>query len=74
MQCSVCGAEAEDLTSGDFSGIGVRCKHCGEYAVADSALNAFLRLDFDARVAALEKAKGAAPPGDRPTITDASFR
>jgi hypothetical protein len=73
MQCSVCGAEAEDLTSGDFDGLGVRCKRCGEYAVADSALNAFLRLDFDARVAALDKAKALAGKGARPTITEACF-
>lgn len=71
MQCSVCGAEAQDLTSGDFDGLVVRCKRCGEYAVADSALNAFLRLDYDARVAALEKAKAGA--GDRPEITSDSF-
>lgn len=70
MQCSVCGAEAQDLTSGDFDGLVVRCKRCGEYAVADSALNAFLRLDYDARVAALGKAKGAAGAGERPAITD----
>jgi hypothetical protein len=68
MQCSVCGAEAEDLTSGDFDGLAVRCKRCGEYAVADSALNAFLRLDYDARVAALDKARKAADEGQRPTI------
>ncbi|MCC7250585.1 hypothetical protein [Hyphomicrobium sp.] len=67
MQCSVCGAEAEDLTSGDFDGLVVRCKRCGEYEVADGALNAFLRLDYDARVAALEKAREAAA-GDRPTV------
>lgn len=69
MQCSVCGAEAEDLTSGDFAGLIVRCKRCGEYEVADGALNDFLRLDYDARVAVLEKAKGTATPGGRPTIT-----
>jgi transposase len=70
MQCSVCGAEAEDLTSGEFDGLVVRCKHCGEYAVADSALNAFLRLDYDARVAALDKAKTGAGAGARPEIVE----
>ncbi len=73
MQCSVCGAEAEDLTSGEFDGLVVRCKHCGVYAVTDSALNAFLRLDYDARVAALEKAKDGAGSGARPEITSDSF-
>ncbi len=72
MQCSICGAEAEDLTSGDFDGLVVRCKRCGEYEVADSALNDFLRLDYDARVATLEKAKSAAG-GARPAITAASL-
>lgn len=69
MQCSVCGAEAEDLSSGDFDGLIVRCKRCGEYEVADGVLNAFLRLDYDARVALLERAKGAAGAGARPAIT-----
>ncbi len=73
MQCSVCGAEAEDLSSGDFDGLIVRCKRCGEYAVADGALNDFLRLDYDARVAALEKAKGSAASGGRPAITAANL-
>jgi hypothetical protein len=73
MQCSVCGAEAEDLGSGDFDGLAVRCKRCGEYGVKDGALNAFLRLDFDKRVAALDKAKTLAGPDLRPTITEACF-
>lgn len=74
MQCSVCGAEAEDLTSGDFDGLVVRCKRCGEYEIADAALNDFLRLDYDARVALLEKARGAATgAGARPAITAASL-
>ena len=73
MQCSVCGAEAEDLTSGEFDGLVVRCKRCGEYAVADDALNDFLRMDYDARVAVLDKAKGAAGGGERPEITAGSL-
>jgi len=73
MQCSVCGAEAEDLASGEFDGLVVRCKHCGEYAIEDRALNAFLRLDYDARVAALDKAKTGAGAGARPEITSGSL-
>ena len=73
MQCSVCGAEAEDLSSGEFDGLVVRCKRCGEYAVADDAVNDFLRLDYDDRVAALDKAKGVAGSGTRPEITAASL-
>jgi hypothetical protein len=68
MQCSVCGAEAENLTSGDFDGLVVRCKRCGEYEVADAVLNDLLRLDFDARMAALDAAKRAAGPDTRPAI------
>ena len=68
MQCSVCGAEAENLAMGDFDGLVVRCKHCGEYEIADDALNGFLRLDYDDRVAALGAAKGAAEAGQRPAI------
>lgn len=68
MQCAICGAEAEDLKSGDFDGVIVRCKHCGEYEIVDAALNDFLRLDYDARVAALDQAKSAATAGHRPQI------
>jgi hypothetical protein len=68
MQCSVCGAEAESLGSGDFDGLVVRCKHCGEYEISDDVLNDFLRLDYDERVAALGEAKGAAAAGQRPAI------
>lgn len=69
MQCPVCGAEARDLSSGDFDGLMLDCKHCGSYEIADSALNGLVRLDFDARVAALEKARASAAPGARPTIS-----
>lgn len=69
MQCSVCGAEAEDLTPGDFDGLILRCRHCGEYEIADSALNSFLRLDYDDRVAALAKARRSAPPDARPCVS-----
>jgi hypothetical protein len=69
MQCAVCGAEAEDLKRGDFDGVIVGCKRCGEYEVGDSVLNDFLRLDYDARVAALDKAKGQVSSGARPAIT-----
>lgn len=71
MQCAVCGAEAEDLKRGDFDGIVVGCKHCGEYEVPDTVLNGFLRLDYDRRVAALEAAKREAALGRRPSITTA---
>ena len=65
----LCGAEAKNATPGDFDGLIVECRHCGDYAVADSALNAFLRLDFDARQAALLNAKAAAAPGAVPLLT-----
>ncbi len=68
MQCSVCGAEAENLTPGDFDGLVVRCKRCGDYEVSDSVLNALLRLDFDDRVAALDKARRFAAAGTTPAI------
>jgi hypothetical protein len=71
MQCPVCGAEAEDLAPGDFLGLYVRCKRCGEYQVEDSVLNALLRLDYDRRTAALGKAKNSAAGDGRPAITAA---
>ncbi len=73
MQCPICGAEARDLSSGEFDGLIVDCKHCGEYAVAESVFNRLLRLDFDQRTAARDKAKAAAPAGVRPTIDETSL-
>jgi len=72
MDCPICGAEAKNATPGDFDGLIIRCKHCGDYGITDSALNDFIRLDYDARQSALVKAKRAAIAGSRPTI-DASY-
>lgn len=71
MDCPICGAEATNATPGDFDGLIVECKHCGDYEVPDDALNSLLRLDFDARKAALEKAKAAAGAGARASIARA---
>jgi hypothetical protein len=68
MDCPVCGAEAKNAAPGDFDGLLIQCKHCGDYGITDNALEDFLRLDFDARRFALAKAKTAAPAGGRPTI------
>ena len=73
MNCPVCGAEAKNSTPGDFDGLIVDCKHCGNYKIRDDALNAFLRLDFDARKAALDGAKRSAKSGATPSIDKASF-
>jgi hypothetical protein len=73
MNCPVCGAEAKNSTPGDFDGLIVECKHCGNYKIRDDALNAFLRLDFDARKGALEAAKRSAKSGATPSIDRASF-
>ena len=50
-------------------GLTVTCRHCGEFQVSDEALNALLRLDLPHRTQALQDAKRAAPPGERPHIT-----
>jgi hypothetical protein len=68
MDCPICGAEAKNSTPGNFDGLVVECKHCGTYDIPDNALNALIRLDFDARKSALEKAKEAASSGGRPSI------
>jgi hypothetical protein len=72
MNCPICGAEAKDTTPGGFDGLIVECKHCGGYAITDNALNDLIRLGFDARKSALDKAKRSATDGTRPTI-DASY-
>jgi rRNA maturation protein Nop10 len=68
MNCPICGAEAQNATPGDFDGLIVDCRHCGNYQIRDEALNDFLRLDFDARRSALERVKQSAKPGARPSI------
>ena len=72
MQCPVCGAEAEDLSSGDFDGLVVRCKRCGDYAVAGPVLNDLLRRDYDDRLAALDEARQRSTSGARPVISRAA--
>jgi hypothetical protein len=73
MNCPVCGAEAKNSTPGDFDGLIVECRHCGNYQIADDALNDFLRLDFDARKSILDRAQQSAKPGTRPAIGTASL-
>ena len=73
MDCPICGAEAKNSTPGNFDGLVIECKHCGIYDIPDSALNALIRLDFDARKSALEKARDAATGGARPSINCACF-
>ncbi len=73
MNCPVCGAEAKNSTPGDFDGLIVECRHCGNYKIRDDALNAFLRLDFDARRSTFEGAKKSAKSGAIPSIDTASF-
>jgi len=69
MQCPVCGAVSRDMSPGDFDGLIVDCKHCGDYAIVGSALNALLTLGFNERVDALEKARSVASPSVRPTTS-----
>jgi hypothetical protein len=71
MNCPICGAEATNATPGNFDGLIVECKHCGEYEIPDDALNSLIRLDFDARKAALDKAKSQTPAGARAAIVRA---
>ena len=39
MNCPVCGAEARNETPGDFAGLMVDCRHCGNYELPDEVLN-----------------------------------
>jgi hypothetical protein len=73
MQCQVCAAAAENITRPGFDGLAVRCPRCGDFEVADSALNRLLRCDADERATALEKAKRFAAPRTRPCITTTCF-
>jgi hypothetical protein len=68
MNCPICGALARNISPAGFDGLVVACRNCGSYEISDAALNGLIRLDFEDRKAALEKAKGAASPAARPAI------
>ena len=73
MDCPICGAVAENITSPGFDGLQVRCHNCKDFDVADAVLNNLLRMDFEERTAALEKARRLAAPGQRPAISSTSL-
>jgi len=73
MQCSVCGAPAQNITPPDFDGLVVRCSHCREYEIEGTVVNRLLRLTLTERMDALQAAKQLASPGVRPSITSACF-
>ena len=74
MDCPICGAAAaENITGPGFDGLGVRCRNCKDFDVADAVLNQLLRMDIEERTAALEKARRLASPGERPVINSASL-
>ena len=52
--------QAQNLTPNPMDGVVGGCDQCGEYRIAGGAVHDFMRLQADARVAALETAKGAA--------------
>ena len=74
MNCPICGAVAENITTPGFDGLGVRCHNCKDFDVADPVFNTLLSIDFDERMAALEKAKRLAAAGERPVINSLSLR
>jgi hypothetical protein len=51
MQCPVCGSAAENITRGDFDGLSVRCKRCGDFDIAGSVLNKLARESQEVRMA-----------------------
>lgn len=74
MNCPICGASARNISSPDFDGDSVRCSaDCGEFDVAGSAMERLLRLDFNERLAALNKARQFRSRTDRPCISTSSL-
>jgi len=51
MNCPICGAVAENITTSGFDGLGVRCHNCKDFDVADPVFNTLLSMDFDERTA-----------------------
>jgi hypothetical protein len=73
MTCPICGAAAEDITSGVFDGLQVRCPRCGDFEVSGTVLERLLRQGYEERVEALEKARRLAPKGQRPIINSVTL-
>jgi hypothetical protein len=71
MDCPVCGADAQDITSQTFDGRSVRCKSCGVYDISGTVydLGTLRKLKPEERLFVLNKAKQFAWPGKRPMIT-----
>jgi hypothetical protein len=74
VNCPICGAVAENVSRPDFDGLGVRCHNCGDFEVAGTVLNSLLRMEVEARTAALQKAKRLASVGERPAINSVSLQ
>jgi hypothetical protein len=74
MSCPICGAVAEDLSGGDFDGLQIRCPHCGKFDVSGTVVDELLRLPYDDRLAALEKARRKAPNNEPATINSLILR
>ena len=73
MQCLVCDGPAEDITSGGFDGVVMKCPACGPYAVAGTVRDKLAELGLEDRAIVLQKAKRLSVPGVRPTINSTSF-
>lgn len=71
--CWICEEpEAEDVTSGGYDGKQLRCRKCGRYDVAGSAILRLAALTPTEKSSALAKAKRFAKEAV-PTISSMSF-
>ena len=71
MECPVCNALAQDITTDVFEGKSFRCFSCGDFDVVGSVYEpgALKALDLSRRKDALARAQLVAMIGERPKIT-----
>ena len=69
MNCPVCGANAEQVST-TIDSVSIRCPTCGEYDVESTvvATGQLQRLEPEQRRDVLDQAKRSAQPGARPLI------
>ncbi len=71
MNCPVCGADANDVTT-TADNTSIVCATCGEYEISSSVLagEQWLSLEAEDRRNLLQDAKRSAEPGMRPVIAN----
>jgi hypothetical protein len=69
MSCPICSNASVMPYEKEPDQRAIDCDRCRPYAVDHSRWARFLKLPFEEKIDALEKAKRRAKPGERPVVT-----